>query len=92
MGNNLYSTPLNVPRTFYINSTLDPSEPEAAALGQPVKRILPFGQEAFNIYKANPMISILRLYYLYTGQVACMHGNIGVEGQTFEVASLGGEI
>ena len=57
VGNNLYSTPLNVPRTFYINSTLDPSEPEAAALGQPVKRILPFGQETFNIYKARQMKS-----------------------------------
>ena len=51
VGSNMYAVPLTVPRTFYVNSTLPPTDPQAAALGELVKRTLPFGQEPLNIYK-----------------------------------------
>lgn len=53
VGSNMYAVPLSVPRTFYVNSTLPPSDPQAAALGELVKRTLPFGQEPFYIYKVH---------------------------------------
>jgi hypothetical protein len=51
VGSNMYAVPLTVPRVFYVNSSLPPSDPQAAALGELVKRILPFGQEPLNVYK-----------------------------------------
>ena len=48
----LYAVPLKVPRKFYVNSTLPPDDPTAAALGPRVSRTLPYGAEAHNIYQA----------------------------------------
>lgn len=46
---------------FYVNSSLDPSDPRAAALGQPVKLVLPFAQETLNIYQVDPTYLYLLL-------------------------------
>ena len=48
----LYAVPLKVPRKFYVNSTLPPDDPTAAALGPRVSRTLPYGAEAHIIYQA----------------------------------------
>jgi DNA polymerase epsilon subunit 1 len=53
----LYAVPLRVPRTFYVNSTLAPDDPDSPALtmgGLKVTRTVPFGREAFHLYQVRP--------------------------------------
>ena len=47
----VYAVPLRVARTFYVNSSLPPEDPLAAALGRRVVRTLPYGQEPHNVYQ-----------------------------------------
>lgn len=51
IGNKLFSVPLKVARTFYLNSTLPPSDPYSATLGELVKRSLPRGTQTHFVYK-----------------------------------------
>lgn len=63
VDSSLYAVPLKVPRMFYVNSTLPPDDPTAAALGPRVSRTLPYGAEAHNIYQAR-LILLLGVHRL----------------------------
>lgn len=53
IGDRLYNIPLIVPRTFYVNSVLPPTDPFAATMGEQVKRYLPRGHQAHYVYKVS---------------------------------------
>lgn len=49
----MYTIPIRIPRTFYVDCTLPPDAAEVAALGlgPPLKRTLPGGAEAHFVYQ-----------------------------------------
>ena len=50
-GPRLYSIPVRVPRTVYINSSAAPGDARVQALGATCKRTLPHGHQAQHIFK-----------------------------------------
>jgi hypothetical protein len=47
----MYSVNIQIPRTFYIDSLLEPGAPEVASLGSKVSRVLPGGKTSRNLYQ-----------------------------------------
>ncbi|KAK9824549.1 hypothetical protein WJX72_011249 [[Myrmecia] bisecta] len=47
----LYAVDVRVPRTFFVDSVLPPTDPEVAEMGTRVVRVLPHGAQAHNVYQ-----------------------------------------
>ena len=52
-GPRLYSVPVKVPRTVYINSTAPASDARCQGLGAPTTRMLPHGHQALHLFKVS---------------------------------------
>ena len=50
-GPRLYSIPLTVLRTVYVNSSAPPGDAQVQALGASCKRTLPHGHQAQHVFK-----------------------------------------
>lgn len=50
-GSRLYATPIRVPRSFYINSSLPPTDPLTEPVRPAVTRTLPHGHQPEHVYK-----------------------------------------
>ena len=53
-GPRLYSVPVKVPRTVYINSAAPASDARCQGLGAPTTRMLPHGHQALHLFKVEP--------------------------------------
>jgi hypothetical protein len=57
----MHAIPLQIPRTFYVNSTLPPGHPDLPPVfGPPVKRVLPGGAAPHFIYQVGGRLGGMR--------------------------------